>query len=58
MMVHETLFEAMEDAIPQLNLNPLRLVEGETLHEGLVQNNSGILMNLGSKVMQIDHMDI
>ena len=58
MIVQGTLFEDMENVIPQLNLNPLRSVEGETLPEGLVKNNSRILMKLGSKVVQIDHMNI
>ena len=48
----------MESAIPQLGLHALRVLKGEILPKGMVEKSSRILINLGSKMMDIDQARI
>lgn len=58
MLDHEQLIDEVESAIPQLGLHPLRVLKGEILPKGMVQNSSMILINLGSEMMHINQAQI
>ena len=58
LMELDDLNAATQDALPRLGLNPLKATEGEQIPHGMVRKNRGILINLGSKAVQIDQVEI